>query len=107
MAEINSNADRYPQWTKFWQQNLADIDAQLVNCCRNATGNVESTTQECCKRVQRWFENQPMDNATSTEFEELQANPNILRQQVADRLTQLSADGRVNLQITQQHGAQG
>jgi hypothetical protein len=96
-----------PEWSKTWQQSLGDVDAQIVNCCRAAKGSAQETVEECCVRVQRWFDNQPMKGQALEEYRQATTDPAYFRNQVRDRITQLSAAGKVNLQQGQQAGQSG
>jgi len=92
--------DSYPRWTKAWLERLPDVDAQIINCCRDARDSTEETITQCCTKVQRFFENQPLDDRTRSEFEAFNSDPHRLRMKVENRISQLTTDGKVDLTRT-------
>jgi hypothetical protein len=103
----------YPRWEKAWQNKLSDVDNLIENYYnREGRESASGDTSGLQRHIQDWFDKQPLDDETRTEFNASRGDGVHWSNRVEQRLAALHhADqlARPNAQQTQsmQQGQSG
>jgi len=95
MNKLIEQDDRYPEWMKAWNARAAEIDAQIIDYCENATEQSAGAINEVYDKLLAWWDRQHLDDITRAEWEKVKADARLYRAKVDNRVQHLIQDGKI------------
>jgi hypothetical protein len=95
MNENIRQDDRYPEWMKAWNAKAAEIDAEIIDYCRDTTDQTAEAMDEIADKLLNWWDRQQLDPIAHAEYEKARADAKLFRAKVENRVTHLVQDGKI------------
>jgi hypothetical protein len=86
----------FPQWQQNWNDQLDKIDSEIVDCCRNGSGQPDEVFEKVRGRIAPLLEK----GSDAGLFEAGGQFEGELRSRVQDRVSTLERQGRIPKQQT-------